>query len=103
MEERYIVSKKEAVQIMKKALKQIEEGDEDSVFVLTLNLEGKGYSGLGNYISIKNGEQIIESSKTRIFSGNRYMSQLDLYSAFQSDITNIKHEGVLKTILLPGI
>ena len=103
MEKRFAVSKGDAINIMKKAIAKMENMDDDTVFVLTIDLEGDGISDHGKHIKIQSGERLIEKSETRIFSGNRYMSQLDLYTVKQPDIKNIKKKGMMKTILLPGI
>lgn len=101
MEMRFAVSKHDAIDIMRTAIKKMEVMDDNSVFVLTIDLEGEGISDHGKHITIKSGEKMIERSETRIFSGNKYMSQLDLYSVNQPDIKNIQRKGVMKTIVLP--
>ena len=103
MEKRFAVSKCDAINIMKKAIARMENMNDDTVFVLTIDLEGDGISDYGKHVTIKGGENMIEQSETRIFSGNRYMSQIDLYSVRQSDIKNIRRQGIMKTIVLPGI
>ena len=103
MEKRFAVSKGDAINIMRKAIAKMENMDDDTVFVLTIDLEGDGISDRGKHVTIKSGENMIERSETRIFSGNRYMSQIDLYSVRQSDIKNIRRQGIMKTIVLPGI
>ena len=103
MDKCFVVSKKDAITIMHKAIEKMETVDDNSVFILTIDLDGNGISDSGKHVTVKNGEKIIEESKSRIFSGNRYMSQLDLYSVKQPDIKNIRKKGIMKTILLPGI
>lgn len=103
MEKRFAVSKRDAINIMRTAIEKIEGMDDNTVFVLSIDLEGEGVSDSGKHITIKNGEKIIERSETRIFSGNSYMSQLDLYSVKQPDIKNIRRKGLMKTIVLPAI
>lgn len=103
MEKRFAVNKGDAIKIMRKAIAKMENMDDHTVFVLTIDLEGDGVSDHGKHVTIKSGENIIERSETRIFSGNRYMSQLDVYSVKQPDIQNIRRKGLMKTILLPGI
>lgn len=52
----------------------------------------------------KNGIHCIaNNSKCIIFSGNKYMSHVDIHSVNQPDIFNIRPKGVMKTILLEGI
>ena len=41
-----------------------------------------------------------KKSKTIIFSGNQYISHIDLHSIRQPDIFNIKKMGVMNTIML---
>ena len=103
MEVRFAVSKNDAINIMRTAIKKMECMDDDSIFVLSIDLEGDGISNQGIRMNIEGGTNIINKSETRIFSGNRYMSQLDLYSVKQSDIENIRRKGIMKTIVLPGI
>ena len=103
MEKRFAVSKAEAIDIIRAAITKMENMNDDTVFVLSIDLDGNGVSDHGKHVTIKSGENMIERSETRIFSGNRYMSQLDLYSVRQSDIENIRRQGMMKTILLPGI
>ncbi len=103
MERRFAVSKNEAINIMRAAIKKMECMDDNSLFVLSIDLEGDGVSSQGIRMNIEGGTNIIDKSETRVFSGNRYMSQLDLYSVKQTDIENIRRKGVMKTILLPGI
>ena len=103
MEKRFAVSKKDAIDIMRSAIAKMESMDDNSVFVLSIDLEGEGISDHGTCMNIEGGRKIIEKSETRIFSGNRYMSQIDLYSVRQPDVKNIKKKGIMKTILLPGI
>lgn len=103
MEKRFTVSKCDAINIMRTAIKKMESMNDDSIFVLSIDLEGEGMSDCGVRMSIESGTNIIDSSETRIFSGNRYVSQLDLYSVRQPDIKNIRKKGIMKTIILPGI
>lgn len=103
MEKRFAVSKCEAIDIMRKAIAKMENMDDDTIFVLTIDLEGNGMSNHGKRVTIKSGANMIERSETRILSGNRYVSQLDLYSVRQPDIKNIRKKGIMKTIILPGI
>ena len=103
MEKRFTVSKCDAINIMRTAIKKMESMNDDSIFVLSIDLEGEGISDCGVRMSIESGTNIIDNSETRIFSGNRYVSQLDLYSVRQPDIKNIRKKGIMKTIILPGI
>lgn len=43
---------------------------------------------------------IADESKSIIYSGNQFFAHVDLHSAFQPDIMNIKPEGIMKTIML---
>lgn len=43
------------------------------------------------------------NSKCIIFSGNKFMSHVDIHSVNQPDIYNIRPKGIMKTILLDGI
>ncbi len=43
---------------------------------------------------------IADRAKTMIYSGNRFLSQVDIHSAKQ-DIFNIKSIGTLNTLLMP--
>ena len=103
MEKRFTVSKCDAINIMRTPIKKMESMNDDSICVLSIDLEGEGISHCGVRMSIESGTNIIDNSETRIFSGNRYVSQLDLYSVKQPDIKNIRKKGIMKTILLPGI
>ena len=42
MEQRFAVSKGDAINIMRKAIAKMENMDDDTVFVLTIDLEGDG-------------------------------------------------------------
>ena len=66
------------------------------LFCIDHRFRGDGISDHGKHVTIKSGENMIEQSETRIFSGNRYMSQLDLYSVRQSDIENIRRQGIME-------
>lgn len=103
MEKRFAVSKHDAINIMRSAIKKMESMDDNSIFVFSIDLEGGGVSDHGIRMNIEGGTSIIDKSETRIFSGNRYMSQIDLYSVKQPDIENIRKKGIMKTIVLPGI
>lgn len=103
MGKRFAVSKCDAINIMRTAIKKMESMDDNSIFVLSIDLEGNGISDHGIRMNIEGGVSIIDKSETRIFSGNRYMSQIDLYSVKQPDIENIRKKGIMKTIVLPGI
>ena len=103
MGKRFAVSKCDAINIMRTAIKKMESMDDNSIFVLSIDLEGNGISDHGIRMNIEGGVSIINKSETRIFSGNRYMSQIDLYSVKQPDIENIRKKGIMKTIVLPGI
>lgn len=46
---------------------------------------------------------IANESKTIIYSGNQFISHVDLHSVTQQDIKNIKKEGIMKTILFPQL
>lgn len=97
------VGKKEAIKIMYDAIATINKMSDQSIFVLSIDLDNQKISDRGEYIKVEKGEKIINESATRVYSGNRYMSQIDLYSVFQSDMYNIKPVGGMKTILLSGI
>lgn len=103
MEKRFAVSKHDAINIMRSAIKKMESMDDNSIFVFSIDLEGGGVSDHGIRMNIEGGTSIIDKSETRIFSGNRYMSQIDLYSVKQPDIENIRKKGIMQTIVLPGI
>lgn len=103
MGKRFAVSKCDAINIMRTAIKKMESMDDNSIFVVSIDLEGNGISDHGIRMNIEGGVSIIDKSETRIFSGNRYMSQIDLYSVKQPDIENIRKKGIMKTIVLPGI
>lgn len=97
MEKHILVTKEEAI-------KKIQEMPDDALFVLTFDFEDEnGISNSGEYIDKPGGEKIIGEAKTRVFSGNQYMSQLNLYNVFQKDIKNIEPKGAMKTILLRGL
>ena len=97
------VSKKQAIQILRDAINRMDNIDEDVLFTLSIDLSTHGCSSHGQKISVCSGEKLIRESVTRIFSGNQYTSQLNLYSEEQPDIYNIQKKGIMKTILLPGI
>lgn len=103
MDVRGCVNKEQAINLLNKAIENMKEMADDTFFMLTIDLENESVSDCGRQISRQKGESIIKQSKTRIFSGNKYMSQLDLYSVFQPDIYNIKKEGIINTILLEGM
>lgn len=96
MEKRIVINKEEAIKI-------INSMPQDTVFLLTIDLSEEKVSDCGQLVNKQKGEKIIKESKTRIFSGNQYTSQIDLYNVFQPDIYNIKPKGIMKTILLDGI
>lgn len=88
----------------KEALKIIERLPDDAMLMFSFDFDnGEGISDSGKYIDKPTGKQMIGEAKTRIFSGNQYMSQLNLYNIFQPDVKNIRPQGVMKTILLRGI
>ncbi len=89
--------------ILHDAIRRIDDMPENSLFTMNIDLSGGGCSCKGDYISMCSGEKMIRESATRIFSGNQYTSQLNLYSEDQPDIYNIQKKGIMKTILLPGI
>ena len=91
-----IVDIHEAIQI-------IENVPADKLFLLTFDFDHEVVSNRGVYIDKGKSIKFIESAKTRILSGDKYTSQLNLYNVFQDDIYNIKPEGIMKTILLSGI
>ena len=91
-----IVNIHEAIQI-------IEKVPADQLFLLTFDFGHEAVSDRGVYINKVEGIKFIISAKTRILSGDKYTSQLNLYSVLQDDIYNIKPEGIMKTILLNGI
>lgn len=97
------VSKTQAIQILRDAIDRIDNMDGDVLFTLSIDLSAHGCSSYGQKISMCSGEKMINESATQIFSGNQYTSQIDLYSERQSNIYDIKPEGMLRTILLPGI
>ena len=97
------VSKGQAIKILRDAIDRINNMDEEILFSLSLDLSTHGCSSCGQKISMCSGEKMINESATRIFSGNQYISQIDLYSEKQADIYDIKPKGMLRTILLPGI
>lgn len=97
MEKHVFVTKEEAI-------KKIQELPDNAVFVLTFDFDkGNGISDCGKYIDKPHGEKLIGEAVTRVFSGNEYMSQINLYNILQTDIKNIKPEGLMKTILLRGL
>lgn len=93
MEKYIIVSKEEAI-------KRILDMPNDTLFMFSFNCEKNGISDEGKYIDKEQGKEIVCKAKTRILSGNQYMSQLNLYSAFYPDIYKINPRGIIDTILL---
>jgi hypothetical protein len=56
---------------------------------------------LGEKVMSKNDIMLVaDKAKTMIYSGNRFLSQVDIHSVKQ-DIFNIKKVGTLNTLLLP--
>lgn len=97
------VSKNKAIHLLHQAIAQLDNMPEDCVVTLSVDLSLHGCSPCVTRLDLSSGEKIINDAATRIFSGDEFTSQLNLYDVYQSDIFDIKAEGVLKTILLPGI
>lgn len=76
---------------------------DDEVFVLTIDFDKESISDCGIYVDKTIGKDFVNHSNTRILSGDKYTSQLNLYSALQPDIYNIKPKGIMQTILLGKI
>ncbi|ENZ28669.1 hypothetical protein [Enterocloster clostridioformis] len=95
MEQYRRMNKREFISMIK------EEYDDDTVFdVYTINFD----SGQKISNTDKVNKQVINvmanESKCIIYTGNQYLSHVDIHSVFQPDIYNIKPKGVMKTIML---
>lgn len=81
-----------------------EEYDDDVEFdVHILDFEANEKLSIISRMDKKGINCIANNSKCIIFSGNKYMSHVDIHSVNQPDIYNIRPKGVMKTILLEGI
>ena len=78
--------------------------DETPFVLLTLNFDkGEKTSGLGELINKEVIGIIAQKSGTIVYSGNKYLSQVDMHSVKQPDIHNIRPKGVLRTVLLNSV
>lgn len=100
MSKRLFLSKKDAIKVLQDAINQINTMPENTFVMLTMDLDTDTMSDCGRRVPLNEGEYIINSSESRIYYGNHYMSQLELYSVRQ-DIQS-QRRGVMRTILLPG-
>ena len=86
-------------------INMIEENYDDDVEfdIHTINFDsGNGFSVI-NHVNKKKINIIAMNSKCIIFSGNNYMSHVDIHSVSQPDIFHIKPKGIMNTILLDGV
>ena len=81
-----------------------EEYDDDVEFdVHTINFDAMDKISVLDHVDKKRINIIAQNSKCIIFSGNRFISHVDIHSESQPDIYNIRPRGVMKTILLDGL
>lgn len=77
------------------------EYDDNSEFdVFTINFDIGQKISNRNRVNKKRMNMIANQSKCIIFSSNEYLSHVDIHSAFQTDIYNIKPKGIMNTIML---
>lgn len=95
MEQHRRMTKRELINMIE------EEYGEDAKFdVHTINFDaGQKISDIDK-VSKKRICLIANESKSIIFSGNQYLSHVDIHSVFQPNIYDIKPMGVMKTIML---
>ena len=78
-----------------------EEYDDDVEFnVHTFDFDSGNKMSIVSHVDKKRINCIAKNSKCIIFSGNRYMSSVNIHSVNQPDIYNIRPKGIMKTILL---
>lgn len=95
MEQHRRMTKREFISMIK------EEYDDDAEFdVYTMNFDAGQKISNSDRVNKHGMNLIANESKCIIFSGNKYLSHVDIHSVFQSDIYNIKAKGVMKTIIL---
>lgn len=79
----------------------MEEFDDNVEFdVYTMNFDAGQKISNSDRVNKQGMNLIANDSKCIIFSGNKYLSHVDIHSVFQPDIYNIKPKGVMKTIIL---
>lgn len=88
--------------LTKQELKKIiDEFPEDLLYMLTINFDDKQtVSDGGQYVKKSYVKGIAKASKSIIYSGNNYVSHVDLHNVRQPDIYSVKPMGVVRTILL---
>lgn len=85
----------------KEAIKKLEGSPGDRVLIATYDLESDE-STLFFPSGKKECERIINDSGSVAAMTNDFIEKLECFTGIQNDLENIKHEGVIKIILLQG-
>ena len=80
-----------------------EYDDNDEFNVHTFDFDSGSKISTVEYADKKEINCIAKKSKCIIFSGNKYISSVNIHSVNQPDIYNIQPKGIMKTILLDRI
>ena len=80
-----------------------EYDDNDEFNVHTFDFDSGSKISTVEYADKKEINYIAKKSKCIIYSGNRYISSVNIHSVNQPDIYNIQPKGIMKTILLDRI
>ena len=86
---------------LREALKEIP--DAAMLPVLTYDFLSDCYSLKREMVSKRNVCELGEQAPSIIFSGNDYMTQINIYSVKQKDLCHIEEKGVMKTVMLGNI
>lgn len=77
---------------------EFDDDEEFNVYILNFDLKQKvSTSERVKKISITH---MAKESKSILCSENKYLTQFDMHSIIQKDLTNIEPRGVMKTILV---
>lgn len=81
------------------AVKLIESMNQDYIYISTIDFDGGDTVSDLKYVKKNTGIDMANKAKTIFYIGEE-VSHLDLHSAVQNDIFNIKPKGIINTVYL---
>lgn len=87
----------EAIKALQSLKKQDEQGKERNIFVFTIDFDNESESK--KIATPDEGCLLVGRSKSIIVNEDEFIPQMQLYSTKQSNIRNIKKEGVMHNII----
>lgn len=81
------------------AIKLIESSESEYVYLSVIDYEKGITESCPKSITVHRGVELIKAAKTIILNGDEIAPHLDLHSILQTDIYNLRREGIVRSLL----